>query len=281
MASESSGILYALASGLTWGIGDFSGGMASRHTPVIVVIILSQCMGIVGLLSVILLVSEPFPQLLDLFFGACGGTAAVIGLTAFYRGLAIYPMGIVAPVSAAISAMLPVVVSFALDGWPAVHLALGLALAIAAIWTISRGGTTISMPWRQLALPAIGGLGFAGFFIFIDQVREGVVFWPIVAARCTAILLLALIILVARRLWQMPASRQVPVIVMAGVFDTAGNAFFALAANAGRLDIAAVLASLYPATTVLLAWLILQERLNRKQWAGVIAALVAVLLMAL
>jgi len=137
------------------------------------------------------------------------------------------------------------------------------------------------MQWRQLGLPVIGGLGFAGFFIFIDQVSEGVVFWPIVAARCTAVLLLALILAVARRLWQRPSSRQLPVIIVAGVFDAAGSALFALAANAGRLDIAAVLASLYPATTVLLAWLILQERLNRQQRVGVLTALVAVLLMAL
>ena len=139
----------------------------------------------------------------------------------------------------------------------------------------------ISLQMRQLGLPAIGGLGFAGFFICIDQVSEGAVFWPIFVARCTAMLFLALIILVAQRLWQRPSSRRVPVIIMAGVFDTAGNAFFALAADAGRLDMAAVLASLYPMTTVLLAWLILHERLDRQQWSGVIAALVAVVLMAL
>jgi drug/metabolite transporter (DMT)-like permease len=280
MTSESAVILYALASGLAWGTGDFSGGMASRRTPVIVVIILSQCIGIVCLLGVIMLVSEPFPQWLDLFFGACGGAAVVVGLTAFYRGLASYPMGMVAPVAAAVSAMLPIMISFVLDGLPAMHQTLGLGLAIAAIWTISRGDTTVSMQLHQVGLPVIGGLGFAGFFICIDQVHEGVVFWPIAAARCTAILLLTSIILVARRLWQAPASRQLPIIMVTGVFDAAGNAFFALAANAGRLDMAVVLASLYPATTVLLAWLILQERLNRRQWGGVIAALVAVMLMA-
>ena len=279
MTSESSVILYALASGLVWGTGDFSGGLASRRTPVIVVIILSQFIGIVCLLSVIMLVSEPVPQWLDLFFGACGGAAMVIGLTAFYRGLASYPMGMVAPVAAAVSAMLSVLASLVLDGLPAVHQTLGLALAIAAIWAIAQGGTTVTMQLRHLGLPVIAGLGFAGFFILIDQVREGAVFWPIVAARCTAILLLALVILVARGLWQTPPFRQVPTIMVTGVLDTAGNAFFALAANAGRLDMAVVLASLYPATTVLLAWLILQERLNRQQWGGVIAALVAVMLM--
>lgn len=149
-----------------------------------------------------------------------------------------------------------------------------------AIWIISQAGETASVPLHQLKLPTIAGLGFAGFFIFIDQVSPGVVFWPLVAARATTMLLLACIIL-SKRLWELPPRRQFPVIIMTGVFDTAGNALFALAANIGRLDMAAVLASLYPATTVLLAWFILQERLNRTQWMGVIAALVAVLLMAL
>jgi drug/metabolite transporter (DMT)-like permease len=280
MTSELACMLYALASGLTWGTGDFSGGLASRHTPVTMVIILSQLIGVICLLSVIALFSEPFPQWPDLFFGACGGTVAVIGLIAFYQGLASHPMGIVAPVAAAISAMLPVMLSFAFEGLPAVTHIVGLAFAITAIWFISQAGETRFISLRQFKLPTIAGLGFAGFFIFIDQVSEGVVFWPIVAARCAAMLLLACYILGKRR-WQTPPPRQFPVIIMTGVFDTAGNTFFALAANAGRLDMAAVLASLYPAMTILLAWLILQEQLSHKQWVGVIAALVAVMLMAL
>ena len=279
MAPEVAGMLYALMSGLTWGAGDFSGGMASRRTPVLIVMILSQGIGVFCLLGVIMLFAEPFPQWLDLVFGACGGVAGAIGLTAFYQALAIYPMGLVAPVAAAISAILPVVVSFADDGLPAAAQMLGLALAITAIWTISRGGATVSMQWRQLGLPVIGGVGFAGFFICIDQVSAGVVFWPIVAARCTAMLLLASVI-AGKRLWRTPSPQRFPAILLAGVFDTAGNTFFALAANVGRLDIAAMLASLYPATTVLLAWIVLREGLNRKQWAGVIAALVAIVLMA-
>ncbi len=280
MTSELASILYALASGLTWGTGDFSGGLASRRLPVFIVIILAQCIGVICLLSVIVLIAEPFPQWPDLLLGTGGGIAGVIGLTAFYQGLANSPMGIVAPVAAAISAMLPVLASFVFAGLPAMPQLIGLALAIAAIWTISQGGETASMQFDQLKLPAIAGLGFAGFFILIDQVSKGVIFWPLLAARCVTCALLLCLILVKRR-WQTPSRQHVPVLILAGVGDTAGNAFFALAANAGRLDIAAVLASLYPATTVLLAWLILKERLNRKQWRGVIAALIAVILMAL
>jgi len=280
MASELAAMGYALVSGLAWGAGDFSGGMASRRTPVVMVMMLSQGIGIVCLLGVILWFAEPFPERSDLLFGACAGVCGAVGLTAFYQGLARYPMGLVAPVAAAISAMLPVLVSFATDGLPAMIPMLGLVLAIAAIWTISQGDAAVAMSLRQFSLPAIGGLGFAGFFICIDQVSDGVVLWPVVAARGTAMLLLATIIC-GKRLWRTPQPRRLPAIILAGVFDTAGNTFFALAADAGRLDTAAVLASLYPATTVLLAWLMLREGLNRKQWLGVIAALVAITLMAL
>ena len=278
MAPEVASMLYALVSGLTWGAGDFSGGMASRRTPVVMVIMLSQGIGALCLLSAIIVSAEPLPQGGDLFFGACGGISGVIGLTAFYQGLAIYPMGAVAPVAAAISAMLPVLVSFVYDGLPAVTQTLGLGLAIAAIWTISRGGETASMQLRQLGLPTIGGVGFAGFFICMDQVSEGGVLWPVAAARCTATLLFACLI-AGKRMWRTPPLRRLPAMLMAGVFDTAGNTFFALAANVGRLDIAAALASLYPATTVLLAWLVLREGLARQQWLGVATAVIAIMLM--
>ena len=279
MASELASMIYALASALTWGTGDFSGGLASRRTPVFIVIHLSQVIGIICLLMMIALVSEPFPQWIDLFFGACAGIAGVIGLSAFYQGLASSPMGLVAPIAAAISAMLPVLFSFAFEGLPGVLQMVGLGLAIAAIWVIAQGGETISIQLSTLRLPAVAGLGFAAFFIFIDQVGQGAVFWPLIAARGTTLTLLTGIIL-GKRLWHVPSRGQFPVILMAGVGDTAGTALFALAADSGRLDISAVLASLYPATTVMLAWFILQERLNRQQWVGVIAALVAVVLMA-
>ncbi len=126
MTTELAGLLYALASGLTWGTGNFSGGLASRYTPVFIVVSLSQALGILCLLGVIMLFAEPFPEWPDLFFGACAGTAGVIGLTAFYQGLASSPMGIVAPVAAAISALIPVLVSFAAEGLPAVPQLTGL-----------------------------------------------------------------------------------------------------------------------------------------------------------
>ncbi len=111
-----------------------------------------------SLLGVIVVLGEPLPHRTDLLLGAGGGIAGVIGLTAFYRGLAISPMGVVAPIAAAISAALPVVISFFFDGLPDITQILGLCLAIVAIWVISQGGEATSLQLHQLVLPVVGGL---------------------------------------------------------------------------------------------------------------------------
>jgi drug/metabolite transporter (DMT)-like permease len=277
-------VAYGLASAAVWGAGDFSGGLASRRGNVYGVVMLSQLVGLVCLLSLALLLEGALPPARDLFFGALAGLAGLLGILALYTGLARCRMGVVAPVTAVLSAAIPVIVGIFAEGVPPILVLVGFGLAVTAVWLISGGRKADGLRRDELGLSLLAGLGFALFFVFIDQFSAGVVFWPLVAARAASIPLLLIFMLyrqwtgvqwaaIGRRLW--------PIIALAGVLDSFGNYFFALATQSGRLDIAAVLASLYPATTVLLARLILKETLGPRQWLGVGVALAALVMIVL
>ncbi|MBK8904254.1 MAG: EamA family transporter [Anaerolineaceae bacterium] len=275
-------VAYGLASAAVWGAGDFSGGLATKKGNVYVVVTLSQLVGLVCLLTLALLLEGALPPARDLLFGALAGLAGVIGVLALYTGLAQGRMGVVAPMTAVLTAAIPVVVGITAEGVPSLWVLAGFALALTAVWLLSGGGNTDGIRRDELGLALLAGLGFAFFFIFIDQISVGVIFWPLTAARMASVLLLLLFIL-SRRLWgsfqpaPLPHS-LLPIIALSGILDSGGNYFFALATQSGRLDIAAVLASLYPASTVLLARLVLKETLGPRQWLGVAVALVALVL---
>lgn len=289
MSTELLAIVFGLAAALGWGAGDFSGGLASRRGDVYVVILISQLFSFVLLILLALFWGESIPAGGDLLTGGVAGIIGAIGLVTLYRALATTAMGLVAPVTAVVAAALPVVVAAFTEGLPAPHHFLGFAAALAGVWFISQGSNQTagrSVRLRDLLLPLFSGATFGLFFILIDQVSDRAVYWPLVAARIASITLISATILANPRRMRPtdgapPLSRQLPLIVLTGVLETAGNVFFALATSAGRLDIASVLASLYPAGTVLLAWLVLKERLAPQQWAGVGASLLAIVLIAL
>ncbi len=270
-----SALFFGLAAAASWGAGDFTGGVASKRSSVYTVIILSQIAG--GLLLALLawILREPLPALRDVLWGGAAGIAGAIGLAALYRGLAVGKMGVVAPVTAVFSAAFPVMVGMLLEGLPTQKQLFGLLLALAAVWFVSRAVDSGLTHVRDLGLPLLAGGGFGLFFVLMDRVATGSVLWPLVAARAASTVMMALFIF-SRRSGSGTRWRRLPLITLAGVFDSGGNAFFTLAAQAGRLDIAAVLSSLYPAVTVLLAWLLLREPLSRQQGLGVGLALTAV-----
>jgi drug/metabolite transporter (DMT)-like permease len=195
-------------------------------------------------------------------------------------------MGVVAPIAAVVSVILPLFFGLFLEGVPAWSQLLGFGLALCAVWLITRPRRGERIQARHLALPVLAGLGFGVFLILIDHVSAAAVLWPLASARAASVLVLAIALLLARQSYRLarqpiaPARSQITLIVLAGLFDTGGNAFYALAARAGRLDIAAVLGALYPAMTVVLARLILKERLSRQQGLGLAMALLAVMLIA-
>lgn len=280
LPSELLAVVCGLAAAASWGAGDFSGGIATKRTPAHMVLLLSQFAGGLLLLGLTGVFVESVPSLDILAVGCLAGLFGAAGLLALYSGLAQGRMGLVSPLAAVIAAVLPVLVGVAGEGMPAPQRLAGFGIGLAAVWFLTRGEGGAAFHWKDLRLPLAAGIAFSLFFILIDRASTASVLWPLVAARGASVLLL-LLYSVARRRARLPGRSQLGVIALAGIFDSGGNAFFALATRIGRLDIATVLGSLYPAGTVLLAWLLLKERLGPRQWAGVLMALAALVLIAL
>lgn len=269
---------FGLASAASWGVGDFSGGLATRRTNVFGVIVVAHAVGFVMVIALALLWAEPFPPIGDLAWACLAGLTGAIGIVAFYQALATGQMGIAAPVAAVFTAAIPVVVAAFTQGIPAPIKLIGFALALVGIWLLSRPQHASGRP-VGLGLAIVAGLGFGGFLVLINHAGTTAVFWPLAAARLASTIAMTIVALTSQPGWQ-PQRRQIPLITFSGILDLGGNAFFVLAGQSGGLAVAAVLSSLYPATTVLLAWLLLKERVTRMQAIGILAALIAVPLIA-
>lgn len=270
---------FGLLSALIWGAADFCGGLATRRARPFSVVLVAEISGALLLLLAALLWRQPLPHLQGLAWSAAAGLAGATGLLGLYTALSSGHMGIVAPISAVIAAIVPIVAGALLEGLPdAIQLA-GFAVALAAVWLLSSGGGN-SVSGRELRLALLAGLGFGFYFVLIDRADPASSFWNLTFARSfAAIMLLALMLAIRHPL--LPPPDVLPLNILNGSLDAGGNLFFVLAAQAGRLDVASVLASLYPGATVALAWLVLGERLSRPQALGVAAALVAIVLIVL
>jgi len=272
-------VVFGLASAACWGAGDFCGGLATRRTRVYGVVIASQIVGVTMLVALALAFGEAVPPIPHLLWGSLGGAAGMVGLIAFYRALAVGRMGVAAPVGGVIGAAVPAILGAVMDGWPGTVKAAGFALALAAVWLIARSEDTNARA-DGLGLAIIAGLCFGIFFAAIHRASVVAVFWPLVAARLTSLSLLFVYTGLTRQP-RLPERAHLALIVLVGVLEVGGNAFYALAAHAGRLDVAAVISSLYPAGTVWLAWLILKEHITRLQIVGIVVALAAIVLIAI
>ncbi len=281
MGSEVLALICGLAAAASFGTGDFCGGFATKRSSVFRVVVISQIFGLGLIAGLAVALGEPIPSGTNLILGGLAGLFGTLGLTALYIGLARGHMGIVAPVSAVVGAVLPIIIGMFMEGAPTGSQLLGLVLGLCAIWYLAGGGGSVSAHPRELGLPILAGVGFGFFFIFIDQVSETAIFWPLATARVVSITMISVFIMARRRKLRAPWRGQLLIIVLlAGIFDAAGNILFALASSLGRLDISTTLTSLYPAGTVFLAWFILRERLAPRQWFGVAVALAALVLIA-
>ena len=274
-------ILYGILSAATWGAGDFIGGLASKRTSPMRVLFLAELAGLVPFTALALLLREPMPPLDDMLIGAGSSLVGLSGLLFLYRALASGQMTIAAPVSALFAAVIPVVFGFFALGMPPLTTLVGFVLAFAAVWLISQ---TELASWhvslRELRLPLLSGFFFGLYFLTLHRATLNAFFWPLAAARFAGFVALGLYALVARQP-AMPPREIWGAAIVNGLLDIGGNAFYVLAAQTGRIDVAAVLSALYPASTVLLAWLILKERLSWLQTVGVVLAFIAIVLFTL
>jgi drug/metabolite transporter (DMT)-like permease len=281
--------IFGLASATSWGGGDFCGGLATKRAPVFTVAAVSKCASLVTMVVLALLRAEQMPGTHALIWAAAAGVGGGIGLMALYQALAVGVMGVAAPISALVAAAMPVIFAAFSEGLPSSWQLCGFALALVAVWFVSRPSGTV-LPhagehYRGLRLAVLAGIGFGGFYIFISQARTDSVFWPLAASQFVTLLTILTVAygaaLTRRRGERSFAPTHVTwLMLLAGVLDAGGNAFFLLAEHAGRLDVAAVLASLYPASTVVLARLMLNERVSTTQAVGIVVALISIPLIA-
>lgn len=278
MANGSSvaAVVFGLASAATWGTGDFSAGLATKRAPLFGVVIISQFCGLTLFVILGLLRAEALPSAVDVLWSVIAGLSGVGGLLALYSGLASGKMGLIAPISAVVSTIVPVIVGAATQGLPSALQIGGFVLAMVGIWFISRPAKT-DVNTLDLRLPIIAGLGFGAFFVFIHQVNPNLFFFPLAAARMSSLLVVSTIVLSRRTVWQ-PTRSLLPLIAVSGIFDGLGNAFYMVSSQIGRLDLAAVLSSLYPVSTVILAAIVLKERLTRTQLINTGVILLAIVL---
>jgi drug/metabolite transporter (DMT)-like permease len=272
------GLALALAASLSWGLSDYLGGVKSRIVPLLTLIAVSQLAGL-ALTGVLAVATHSYPDARTALYAALAGSAGLVALAAFYRGMAIGRISIVAPISAT-GAALPVAAGLARGERPGVVALVGIALALAGVMLASaenhpEKGRSLA---AEVPLALAAALGFGVFFFFLARASEN--HHAIAAAlmlRLTTAPLVLLVLLALRQPFRVP-SRNLHWLVVIGLLDSGANTLFALATDHGLLSLVSVLASLYPLTTVLLAQALLHEHVSRHQKLGIAAALAGVVL---
>jgi drug/metabolite transporter (DMT)-like permease len=279
--------LLAIASAVFYGAADFTGGLATRRSGTIPVVLLSQASGLVLLALIQPLLPHASPTLPDLLWGAGAGLTGGIGVALLYRALAIGTMAVVAPTTAICAVTIPVAISVLLGERPVPLALAGIVVGIVSIVLVSHqrpvapaAGFKSESP-RRLP-PGVGtalasGVAIGLFFLTLARTGSEAGMWPLIVARLVSVTLFTTIALAGRHSLRVPA-RVAALAIIGGVIDMLANALYMLAAREGPLSMVVTLSSLYPASTVLLARVLLGERLDRWQVIGVGSALTAVVL---
>jgi uncharacterized membrane protein len=273
-------VLLGLCAAITYGAADFVGGLVSRRASAFAVVLISQLIGAPAIMALIPLFGGHYSPA-AMWWGAAAGIFGGTGVVLLYRGLAIGRMAVVAPITAVLAAAVPVVFGLVTGERPAALSLLGVALGFAAVVLISSTPHDATQSrTRAGVVEAIGaGICFGFFFITLDRAPDASGMWPLLGARISAIALVAALVLITRAsMTREPGTLRW--IATAGALDVTANVFYLSATRRGLLSIVAVLTSLYPATTILLARVVLSERLALMQIAGLAVGAGAVVLIA-
>jgi drug/metabolite transporter (DMT)-like permease len=298
------GIALALGASVCWGSGDFLGGLTTRRASLWAVIIGSQAVGLVGAALVTVLTGHAWPGFAAVWPVLLGGVASVVAISCFYKALAIGSMSIVAPISAT-NALIPFLVGLALGERPSAAQLAGVVLAAIGVVLVAseraQAGETIgaaalpnepaiepaalgALPERRnqrraIALSLIAAVCMGLVLVGYDATARHDPLWAMLGGRMSSAVLFLVVFLALRPHVELRRS-AIPFIVAVGLLDTGANGLFALATTRGYLSIVAVIGSVYPVVTVILAYVVLRERLARHQLAGAVATLAGIALIA-
>nr|WP_252263986.1 DMT family transporter [Paracidobacterium acidisoli] len=283
MSSTAEAVTLGLSAAAVWGASDFSGGFVTRRSSPAYIVAIAHGVSLLFILALVPLLHPAMPNRLTVVSALVGGGAGGIGLLLLYEALSVGSMGLTSSVAGVVTAILPVIASFFRDGRPTPLRLAGFAVAMTAIWLISWSPGSKSHP-RGIGLAVLAGIGFGVLLILLRTAGSGSVLWAMAFSRCGGVgcaLVASVFVRLRPGAVRIPWRGIVPLAILAGALDTLGNLLYTLSALYGRLDVAAVLSSLYPAGTILLAVWLLRERATRTQTAGMALALAAVVLISL
>jgi len=280
LSTQFFGMALALLAAGVWGSGDYAGGMAVRRADPFQVIVLAAVSGMALLLVAAVFVRESWPSTSSILWSLAAGSSGALGLTALYAGIARGRAAVVAPTTAVVGAMIPVGFGLVTQGLLKTTQIVGVVLALVGLWLVSRPASqpNNSTP-SGLLYGLVAGVGISGFLIFIAQVDEGHIVLPLIVARVASVVVGGAILM--SRGTPMPRVAGGTFALVAGLFDAGGNVLYLWSENFIRIDIAAVLSSMYPVVTVLLARWLMKQAVSRPQWVGLFCCLGGVTLIAL
>ena len=272
-------VVLSLLSALSWGSGDFAGGLVSRRTPVAGVLLGSQLAGGVVAVALAVVLAEPLPRAPDVAWALISSCAGGIGIASLYTGLSRGRMGVVAPMAGVLVAAIPAVVGIAIQGQLPTPVLAGIGLAMVSVLVVSRVGAADDGRPSGIGWGLVAGLGLGIVAVTLSRFGPGEVFGPLAIMRFGEAALIAVIVTARRS--AIPArveSRLLPVVAGVGALDMLGTGAYIAATQAGPLAVAGVLSALYPVTTVVLAITILREPLARWHLVGILVAFASIIL---